>query len=223
MRSRMTQTNCTCWISLVVRVMREAVEKFSISALEKPMTLEKVSRRRSRPMAADTREARKPTATATTTISRVRASIWPPTRKRYCICTFRATPCASYSSCTSSRDWLFRFSSRVLSSWFMALSSCFCSILRSKPGIWLMAANWLHTVSRSAAVGVMVSVSVSAAAEGISARPVMPMLFCPAGVLAACAAAIYSTMSGVVTASSSAVRSSSVRSERSCNTPSSCR
>ena len=82
MRSRMTQTNCTCWISLVVRVMREAVEKFSISALEKPMTLEKVSRRRSRPMAADTREARKPTATATTTISRVRASIWPPTRNR---------------------------------------------------------------------------------------------------------------------------------------------
>ena len=82
MRSRMTQTNCTCWISLVVRVMREAVEKFSISALEKPMTLEKVSRRRSRPMAADTREARKPTATATATISRVSASIWPPTRKR---------------------------------------------------------------------------------------------------------------------------------------------
>ena len=60
----------------------EAVEKFSISALEKPITLEKVSRRRSRPMAADTREARKPTATATATISRVSASIWPPTRKR---------------------------------------------------------------------------------------------------------------------------------------------
>ncbi len=40
----------------------------------------KVSRRRSRPMAADTREAMKPTAMATATISRVRASIWPPTR-----------------------------------------------------------------------------------------------------------------------------------------------
>ena len=39
MRSSMTQTNCTCWMSLVVRVMRDAVEKFSISALEKPMTL----------------------------------------------------------------------------------------------------------------------------------------------------------------------------------------
>ena len=43
------------------------------------MTLVKVSRRRSRPMAADTREARKPTAMDTATISRVRASIWPPT------------------------------------------------------------------------------------------------------------------------------------------------
>ena len=32
-------------MSLVVRVMRDAVEKFSISALEKWMTLEKVSRR----------------------------------------------------------------------------------------------------------------------------------------------------------------------------------
>lgn len=33
-------------------------------------------------MAADTREARKPTAMATTTISKVRASIWPPTWNR---------------------------------------------------------------------------------------------------------------------------------------------
>ncbi|MGL0910080.1 hypothetical protein ACSTB0_13645, partial [Faecalibacterium wellingii] len=41
MRSSMTQTNCTCWMSLVVRVMRDAVEKFSISALENPMTLAK--------------------------------------------------------------------------------------------------------------------------------------------------------------------------------------
>ena len=80
MRSRITQTNCTCWMSLVVRVMRDAVEKFSISALENPMTLAKVSRRRSRPMAADTREARKPTAMDTAAISRVRPSIWPPTR-----------------------------------------------------------------------------------------------------------------------------------------------
>ena len=42
MRSSMTQPNCTCWMSLVVRVMRDAVEKFSISAWEKWMTLEKV-------------------------------------------------------------------------------------------------------------------------------------------------------------------------------------
>ena len=48
--------------------------------LENPMTLAKVSRRRSRPMAADTREARKPTAMDTATISKVRPSIWPPTR-----------------------------------------------------------------------------------------------------------------------------------------------
>ena len=82
MRSRMTQVNCTCWISLVVRVIREAVEKFSISALEKWMTEEKVSLRSSRPMEAETREAIRPTRMATTTISRVRASIWPPTRKR---------------------------------------------------------------------------------------------------------------------------------------------
>ena len=115
------------------------------------------------------------------------------------------------------------FSSMVLSSWLMALFSCFCSALRSKPGIWLMAANWPQTVSRSAAVGAMVLVSVSVETEGISARPVMPIQPCPAGALAACAAAIYSTMSGVVTASSSAVRSSLVRSVRSCKTPSSCR
>ena len=52
--------NCTCWISLVVRVIREAVEKFSISALEKWMTEEKVSLRSSRPMEAETREAISP-------------------------------------------------------------------------------------------------------------------------------------------------------------------
>ena len=34
MRSRITQTNCTCWMSLVVRVINDAVENFSISALE---------------------------------------------------------------------------------------------------------------------------------------------------------------------------------------------
>ena len=81
-----------------------------------------------------------------------------------------------------------------------------------------MAENWPHTVSRSSAVGATVSVSVSvlrSAPEACrSARPVMPMPVCPAGVLAAWTAARYSTMSGVVTASSSAVRSSAVRSVR---------
>ena len=120
------------------------------------------------------------------------------------------------------------FSTTVSSSWPMAPVSCCWMASRLKPGIWLIAANWPHTVSRSSAVGATVSVSVSVSdavlsADCISARPVIAIPVCPAGALAACAAAIYSTMSGVVMLSSRAVRSSAVRSERSCKTPSSCR
>ena len=121
-------------------------------------------------------------------------------------------------------DWLLRFSIRVSSRLAKAPVSCCWTASRVKPGIWLIAANWAHTVSRSSAVGVTVSLSVVVLSEDaacMSARPVMPMVSCPAGAFAACAAAIYSTMSGVVTASSSAVRSSSVRSVRSFSTPSS--
>ena len=213
--------------------MREAVEKFSISALEKWMTEEKVCRRRSRPMAADTREAMRPTRMATTTISSVRPSICPPTRNRYCIWTSCATPCASYSRLTSRVAWLAMLERVVSSICAIALASCCWIISREKPGICAMAANWAHTASRSAAVGAMVSAAVSSVfseeaalsaapleAAGYSERGAMPCAGIPVP-LAACEAAIYSTMSGMVTISSREARSSAVRSSRSFRTPSS--
>ena len=82
MRSSITATICTCWMSLVVRVISEAVEKRSVSAWEKSMTLANTCPRRSRPMAADTREARKPTEMAAAAISRATSSISPPVVSR---------------------------------------------------------------------------------------------------------------------------------------------
>ena len=48
-RSSMTTTICTCWMSLVLRVIRDAVENWSISVWEKCSTLSNTCRRRSRP------------------------------------------------------------------------------------------------------------------------------------------------------------------------------
>ena len=82
MRSSITAVICTCWMSLVVRVMRDAVEKRSVSVLEKWITLPNTWRRRSRPMAAETRAARKPTEMAAAAISRAMSSIPPPVASR---------------------------------------------------------------------------------------------------------------------------------------------
>ena len=82
MRNSMTEVICTCWMSLVVRVISDAVEKRSVSALEKLMTLPNTCRRRSRPTAADTRLARKPTEMAAAAISSATSSISPPVVSR---------------------------------------------------------------------------------------------------------------------------------------------
>ena len=157
----------------------------------------------------------------------------PPTRNRYCIWTSCATPCASYSRLTSRVAWLAMLERVVSSICAIALASCCWIISREKPGICAMAANWAHTAFRSAAVGAMVSAAVSSVfseeaalsaasleAAGYSERGAMPCAGIPVP-LAACEAAIYSTMSGMVTISSREARSSAVRSARSFRTPSS--
>ena len=57
MRSSMTQTICTCWMSFVLRVISEAVEKRSVSPPEKETTFLNTLPLRSRPIAAAVREA----------------------------------------------------------------------------------------------------------------------------------------------------------------------
>ena len=78
MRSKITQVIWICCTSLVVRVMRDAVENLSVSEAEKLTTRRNTPRRRSRAMAAATREASSPTRTAAATINRVSPSIRPP-------------------------------------------------------------------------------------------------------------------------------------------------
>ena len=68
-RSIITTTICTCWMSLVLRVIREAVENCSISAWEKDTTLENTRCRRFRPSLAPMRDARKPTRMAVAIIT----------------------------------------------------------------------------------------------------------------------------------------------------------
>ena len=70
-------------MSLVERVMREAVEKRSISALPKETTFSNTRRRRFMPIRAAAREASRPVRMAAATITRERASIRPPVASRY--------------------------------------------------------------------------------------------------------------------------------------------
>ena len=60
----MMTTIWICVMSFVVRVMSEAVEKWSNSALEKPSTFANSARRRSRAKPAPARAESRPTATA---------------------------------------------------------------------------------------------------------------------------------------------------------------
>ena len=72
-------TICTCWISLVLRVIREAVENRSSSALEKETTLPNTWLRSRMETPAAVRLASRPTMIAAATDSRVTPSILAPT------------------------------------------------------------------------------------------------------------------------------------------------
>ena len=69
-------------MSLVARVMSDAVENRSISALENARMRSYICSRRSRPTPADTREAIKPTAIAVSIMSRDMSTILPPMAQR---------------------------------------------------------------------------------------------------------------------------------------------
>ena len=74
----MEMSICTCMMSLVVRVMREAVENLLISSIENPSTLSNTLLRRRKDTAAAMRAAKKPTATELTALPNAQASISPP-------------------------------------------------------------------------------------------------------------------------------------------------
>jgi len=80
--SIMTDTCCTCCTSLVLLVIREAVENLFISALENPITLVKSFSLRSRPIAAAVFAPINPTPIAAATMRSVIASILAPVIRR---------------------------------------------------------------------------------------------------------------------------------------------
>ena len=69
---------CTCMMSFVVRVMRDAVENLLISSIENPSTLSNTRLRRRKDTDAAMRAAKKPTATELTALPSAQASISPP-------------------------------------------------------------------------------------------------------------------------------------------------
>lgn len=78
MRRPMVTTICIWVMSLVVRVMRLAVEKWSNSWLVKRETFENTSPRRVRAAPAPTREASRPTRMLDTAPTSETSSILPP-------------------------------------------------------------------------------------------------------------------------------------------------
>ena len=103
MRRNITTTIWICCTSFVERVMREAVEKRSISSLVKRMTFSYSCSRSFKPTSAEVRDARSPIRTAEMVMSRVINSIIPPTFMRYAFwMAVRSSPCASYSCRTNS-------------------------------------------------------------------------------------------------------------------------
>ena len=82
MRSSMTVTICTSWMSFVPRVMSEAAEKLCTSASENDTTWRKSFARSVAPTLAAVREAMKPTRMATAMPSAARPSMVRPMRTR---------------------------------------------------------------------------------------------------------------------------------------------
>ena len=76
------ETIWICWISLVLLVIRDAVEKRSISAFEKRTTRPNIFPLRSRPIPAPIRAPTNPTRTVATPISSAIATILPPADQR---------------------------------------------------------------------------------------------------------------------------------------------
>ena len=85
-RSIMIVNIWTCWISLVLLVIRDAVENLSISALENPMTFSNTPLRSFRPRSAPTLDANNPTSMDATPKTKAMANILSPAISRYCIC-----------------------------------------------------------------------------------------------------------------------------------------
>ena len=77
----MMTTICTCVMSLVERVINEAVENSLNSARENRITFSKTSWRRFRPRPAATRADRYPTPMLQEIESSVNSSIKPPVRR----------------------------------------------------------------------------------------------------------------------------------------------
>ena len=95
----MTKSIWICWMSLVLRVMREAVEKWSNSVWEKPTTLRNTRPRSSRPRAAATRAAKKLTRMVTAMLSSAIPSILAPESSTYPFwIPSTSIPSARYSS-----------------------------------------------------------------------------------------------------------------------------
>ena len=72
---------CTCWTSLVLRVISDPTPKAVISRSQKPLTRSKTSPRRSRPMLIAARAARYVAATEHTPWARLTPSMNTPTRQ----------------------------------------------------------------------------------------------------------------------------------------------
>ena len=82
MRSSMTVTICTSWMSFVPRVMSEAAEKLCTSASENDTTRRNSFERSVAPTLAAVREAMKPTSTAATMPRAASPNIKRPMRTR---------------------------------------------------------------------------------------------------------------------------------------------
>ena len=74
-------SSCTCWTSLVLRVMSDGAPNCPTSRCEKPTTRWNSAERRSRPMPIASREPKYTAATEHTTWARLIRSITPPVRQ----------------------------------------------------------------------------------------------------------------------------------------------
>ena len=84
-RNSMVINSWICWISLVLRVIRDAVENRSNSVFEKEMTFRNTCSRSFRLIPAATRQERKVTHTDVSIITRAKPSILKPAPNRYLV------------------------------------------------------------------------------------------------------------------------------------------